>query len=163
MEACSLTYRRTVRPDDPARIEQLVRSTNRFNEDEVAIARELLDDVLEKGERSDYEILIAEHDSVLVGYTCYGRIRGSEGRYEIYWIAVATERQGRGLGRLLLAETERLIRAEAGQRIYVETSSRAEYLPTQAFYEVQGYCRAAYLEGYYRDDDGLLVYVKRFD
>ena len=42
----------------------------------------------------------------------------------------------------------------------VETSSRAEYNPTRAFYEARGYHRTATIPGYYAPGDDLVIYVK---
>jgi len=42
----------------------------------------------------------------------------------------------------------------------VETSSRAEYAATRAFYERRGYEQAAWLRSYYAPGDDLVVYLK---
>jgi len=44
--------------------------------------------------------------------------------------------------------------------IVVETSSRAAYAPTRAFYERRGYTQAARLPGYYAPGDDLVIYLK---
>jgi hypothetical protein len=44
--------------------------------------------------------------------------------------------------------------------VVVETSSRADYAPTRAFYEHRGYTRAATIPGYYAPGDDLVVYTK---
>ena len=73
------------------------------------------------------------------GYLCYGPIAGTAGSYDLYWIAVDANVQRQGLGKVLLAESERLIRQEGGKRVYVETSNRGHYASTRAFYERSGY------------------------
>ena len=67
-----------------------------------------------------------------------------------------------GVGRALLAEAERRIAMIAGgaARIYVETSSRAQYQPTRAFYLRCGYRVAAELEDFYAPGDGKVIFVK---
>jgi ribosomal protein S18 acetylase RimI-like enzyme len=42
----------------------------------------------------------------------------------------------------------------------VETSSRADYAPTRAFYESRGYTRTATIPGYYAPGDDLVVFTK---
>jgi ribosomal protein S18 acetylase RimI-like enzyme len=163
MGATKIAFRKEVRPGDTDIVESIVRSTGKFNEDEVQIARELVLEELSKGAASEYFFVFAERDGGVVGYTCYGPIRGSHHRYEIYWIAVHSSSQGGGLGKALMEETERAIRERGGLRVYVETSSREEYLPTQRFYHARGYALVAHIDGYYSDADGLLVYGKQLE
>jgi hypothetical protein len=47
-----------------------------------------------------------------------------------------------------------------GTRIYVETSSRAQYEPTRAFYERRAYRKEVVLEDFYAPGDGKVIYVK---
>jgi ribosomal protein S18 acetylase RimI-like enzyme len=102
----------------------------------------------------------AERGGRLVGYTCYGLIAATEGSYDLYWIAVEAARQRAGIGAAVLAETERLIRAAGGRRIYAETSGRSEYVPTRGFYERNGYAEEARLKDFYRPGDDKVIYVK---
>jgi hypothetical protein len=44
--------------------------------------------------------------------------------------------------------------------VVVETSSRADYAPTRAFYERRGYARTASIPAYYEPDDDLVIYLK---
>jgi GNAT superfamily N-acetyltransferase len=156
-----ITWRDTITMVDVKPIRELVASTDKFNEAEVAIAEELCLEWLEKGEdRSGYIFLVAERDGAIAGYTCYGPIHGSDRRYEIYWIAVEPGKQGKGFGKVILAETERRIADRGGVRIYIETSTCDKYKPTQGFYLHNGYSEAARMEKYYSEHDGKLVYVK---
>ena len=67
---------------------------------------------------------------------------------------------GRGIGKLLIKETETDIRELGGQGIYVETSSRELYTPTRVFYEKNGYSQKATFENFYDNGDHKVVYVK---
>jgi len=69
-------------------------------------------------------------------------------------------RHGQGIGTQLLTEVERRLRAARGRLIVTETSSRADYAPTRAFYEHRGYTRAATIPGYYAPGDDLVIYSK---
>jgi ribosomal protein S18 acetylase RimI-like enzyme len=96
-----------------------------------------------------------------VGYTCYGPIGCTIGSYDLYWIIVDAQRQGRGLGRLLLDQTERIVRESGGRSVYIETSNRELYLPTRRFYEKCGYKVEAILPDYYDDGDDKVILRKR--
>jgi ribosomal protein S18 acetylase RimI-like enzyme len=73
---------------------------------------------------------------------------------------VRPEVQGQHLGRDLLEVTEHAVQAAGGTRLYAETSSRAQYDPTRAFYLRRGYTVAARLPEFYGPGDDKLVYSK---
>lgn len=156
----NLQYRTEPTTADAFAIEKLVAETGFFTTEEVAIARELVDERLEKGAASGYEFLLADLDGSLVGYSCYGHIAGTDHSYDLYWIAVSPQQQRSGIGRKILAETEAVIARSTNARIYIETSGKPQYQPTQAFYEKNGYVLEARLVDFYRVDDDKLIYVK---
>lgn len=156
----TLSYRTEPTIEDAVAIERLVAATGFFTDEEVAIARELVDERLAKGPASGYEFILAERDGMLVGYSCYGHIAGTDHSYDLYWIAVAPDQQRGGIGRQLLAETEAVIGEQTKARIYIETSGKPQYQPTQTFYEKNGYVLEARLVNFYRDEDDKLIYVK---
>ncbi|HVH10829.1 MAG TPA: GNAT family N-acetyltransferase [Gemmatimonadales bacterium] len=153
--SCSL---RPVGRAQRAQLERLTAATGLFRPDEVAIALELLDDSL-AGD-TDYRLLGAYAADDLVGYACWGPTPGTRGTYDLYWIVVDPTWQGRGIGTELLGAVEHTLVAAQGRLIVVETSSRAAYAPTRAFYERRGYARTATLPGYYAPDDDLVIYLK---
>ncbi len=153
--SCSL---RPVGRAHRARLEQLTRATGLFREEEVATAVELLDASLDGDE--DYRFLGAFDGDELVGYACWGATPGTVATSDLYWIAVARERQGGGIGSQLLAEVERRLTADGRRLVVVETSSRADYQPTRGFYETRGYTRTATIPAYYAPGDDLVIYTK---
>jgi len=144
-----------------ARLEQLTRDTGLFREEEVGTAVELLDENLAGDE--DYRFVGAFDGERLIGYACWGPTPGTIGTFDLYWIVVAREHQGAGVGTQLLREVEsRLPRlpAPGARLLIVETSSRDDYQPTRKFYEARGYTRAARVAGYYAPGDDLVIYTK---
>jgi len=154
------TFRHEIDSRDRAAICELAQGTGFFHAEEVEIAVELVDERIEKGSASGYEFVIAELNGHVAGYTCFGIIPCTKSSYDLYWIVVQPAVQGKGLGRLLLAETERRVRELGGTRIYAETSSRPQYLSTRAFYERTGYKLAGTLEDFYAPGDGRATYLK---
>jgi acetoin utilization deacetylase AcuC-like enzyme/GNAT superfamily N-acetyltransferase len=128
-----------VRQQDVQRIGRLVEITGFFSPAEIAMAVELVNERLVKGADSGYHFILAEQYGRLAGYTCYGPIPATTSSYDLYWIAVHPDLRRRRLGRMLLRETEALIRKAGGTRIYVDTSMRVQYASTRAFYESCGY------------------------
>jgi len=153
--SCSL---RPVGRAQRAPLERLTGATGLFRPEEVALAVELLDESL--GGDDDYRFLGAYADDDLVGYACWGPTPGTQGTYDLYWIVVDPTWQGKGVGTQLLDAVERALLGAGGRLIVVETSSRADYAPTRAFYERRGYTPAARLRGYYAPADDLMIYLK---
>jgi ribosomal protein S18 acetylase RimI-like enzyme len=160
LSLADLVLREEPTPDDPERVRQLIASTAFFHSYEIPVAVELVEDRLAKGAASDYSLLFAEHDGRLAGYACYGEIACTEGSYDLYWIAVHPDYQGRGLGRVLLRETEARIRACGGARLYIETSGRPLYQSTRGFYERCEYRLEATLEDFYGPGDAKVIYAR---
>jgi len=148
------------RSADVGAVREIVSSTGFFHPAEIDVAVELVEEYLQRGPASGYRFVFAETAGRVIGYTCYGPIACAVGSFDLYWIAVHRDQRGRGLGRWLLAETERRIAAADGRGVYVETSGRAQYEPTRRFYEACGYRCEAALRDFYAPGDDKLIYVK---
>ncbi len=148
-------------PEDIERIGKLVETTGFFNAEEVEVAKELVQERLLKGDAGGYHFLFAEHYGRLVGYSCYGLIPCTVSSYDLYWIAVHPDYQGRGLGRRILELTEARIKEAGGERIYVDTSQRIQYASTRAFYERCGYRQETVLADFYAPGDGKTIYCRK--
>jgi len=153
--SCSL---RPVGRAQRAQLERLTAATGLFQSEEVRTAVELLDESLAGDD--DYRFLGAYAGDELIGYACWGPTPGTAGTWDLYWIVVDPARQARGVGTELLGAVERLVMAERGRLVVVETSSRPDYSPTRAFYEKRGYRRGATIPGYYAPGDDLVIYLK---
>ena len=138
----------------------MVGATGFFRPDELEIAVSLAVEHLEQGEKSGYSFIFAERNSHVVGFVCYGPIPCTVSSYDLYWIVVRPEHQGTGVGHALLRECEEEILRRGGTRIYVETSSRAQYEPTRRFYLSSRYLQAAVFDDFYAPGDGKVVYLK---
>src|SRR5215510_12006352 len=115
---------------------------------------------IEQGHASSYRYVFADLEGSTVGFACYGPIECTMGSFDLYWIAVHEQHRRGGLGRRLMSESERLIAQEGGRRIYIETSSRAQYEPTRRFYLACGYSQAAMLDNFYAPRDGKIIFAK---
>lgn len=155
------SFRSELRASDADAIVRLVSATGYFDAEETAIARELADETLLRGAASGYAFRFAEHDGAVSGYTCFGRIPGTRSNWDLYWIVVDPARQGQGLGRALLLETEAAIAAAGGDSVWIETSSRELYAPTRGFYLACGYQLVAEFEDFYAPGDAKCMYRRR--
>jgi len=132
-----------------------------FKPTEVAIAEEVINSYLANAAGSGYNALVAEADSVITGYICYGLAPLTEGTWDIYWIAVVAGRQGKGTGTALLTYAEDKIRQAEGRLIVIETSSQPGYKKARCFYLNHGYEAIARLPDFYAPGDDKLILQKR--
>lgn len=108
-----------------------------------------------------YQFLVAELDGRVAGYACFGSVALTQGAYDLYWIAVAPELRGRGVGRALLERVEQIVREQSGQLLVAETSGRADYEPARRFYEqVVRWERCGTIRDFYRPGDDKVLYVR---
>ena len=156
-----IPFRLDVRLGDIETVRDIVAATGYFSPSEINVAVELVQDNLVKGAaESGYYFLFAEHGGGTIGYLCYGPIPCTISSHNLYWIAVHPDYQGRGLGKALMREAERLIRAAGGTRIYIDTSYKAQYEDTRAFYLSLGYELDALLKDFYSPGDDKVIYRK---
>jgi ribosomal protein S18 acetylase RimI-like enzyme len=152
---------RRSRQADRQAVISLIERTGFFHDDEVAVAAEVLDDALAAGPHCDYQSFTAEVDGTPAGWVCFGPTPCTVATFDIYWIAVDPEIQGRGVGSALIAHAEALIRKRGGKLSIIETSGRDLYAPTQQFYLRVGYTEAARIPHFYAPDDAKIIYVKQ--
>jgi ribosomal protein S18 acetylase RimI-like enzyme len=146
---------------EKASVMRLLQTTPEFLPPEVIIAEELIDAFLEDTETSGYYIYVAELDGEIAGYICYGNTPLTEATWDIYWVVVAHDKQGFGIGRILMKHAEDDIKKMHGKLIMVETSGKPEYNKTRRFYDTLNYQRVCQIPDYYAPGDDLVLYSKR--
>lgn len=154
-------FRSEPRVSDLEAVAALVRGTGHFSGEEVAIAVELVQARLDQGSTSGYHFALLDEGDELLGYACWGPTPGSEQSCDLYWIAVDSRHQGRGLGRRLLDEVARQVALHVpqGARLYAETSGSPLYSATRGFYLRCGFELVATLPDFYRPGDDKLIFL----
>jgi ribosomal protein S18 acetylase RimI-like enzyme len=148
--------------DKPA-LMRILRHTPEFKTYEVEVAEEVIDGYLQDPEGTGYHALVAVDGSLIAGYICYGQTPCTVGTWDIYWVAVAGEKRGRGIGGALTKEAEDAIRKANGRLILIETSDSPVYENTRRFYLGHGYELVARIPDFYAPGDDLLIMQKRLD
>jgi ribosomal protein S18 acetylase RimI-like enzyme len=152
---------RLLQREDREPIENLLRATDVFSEEEIDVAIELIQICLEDAQQKDYEIFsYVNNDQQVAGYVCIGPTPSTQGTFDLYWIAVSPAVHGTGVGSELLRFAERHIRAKGGRLLIAETSSTPKYEKTRAFYERKGFEQRACIKDYYKSGDDLIIYGK---
>jgi len=147
---------------DKAAVMKIVRATPEFLPAEILVAEEVIDCYSVDPSGSGYIILVALVDRLIAGYICYGPAPLTEGTWDVYWMAVAPQLKGRGIGRTMLSLVESEIVGKAGRMVLIETSSKPNYEKTRGFYRLQGYLVVYHIPDFYAPGDDKIVFQKRF-
>ena len=152
--------RRMTKRDKPP-LMSILRDTPEFTPPELIVAEEIIDCYLQDPIRSGYRILIAEDDSSVCGYICYGPTPLTQGTWDLYWAAVARKTRGKGIGKALWEKAEDDIKKDGGRLAVIETSSKPDYEPTRRFHKARGYENVGRIVDFYSPGDDMLIYIKR--
>ncbi len=159
---------------DAVRILEITRATSVFRDEELIIADEVFRDCAEapgpsggippEARRGDpmgrpYYALGAEIEDKLVGWVCWGQTPCTEGTWDLYWLAVDPASHRHGVASVLVAEMERRL-AGVARLISIDTSGRADYLPTRQFYAARGYVAVARVPDFYAPGDDQIIFTK---
>lgn len=155
------TEMRPMTATDKATVMKILRSLPEFTPEEVAVAEEVIDSYLQKSASSGYHIFVAEADSSIAGYVCYGPTPLTKYTWDVYWLAVDANWQGQGIGRTLMAFAEAKVRENQGRLIIVETSGRPQYEKTRRFHQSQGYIVVGKIADFYAPGDDKVFLEKR--
>ncbi len=96
-----------------------------------------------------------------MGYICWGPTPLTEGTWDIYWIAVAADKQREGIGTALLKSAEDRIKQNNGRLIFIETSSKPEYEEARRFYVSNSYKLICQIADFYAPGDDKLIFRKK--
>ncbi|MDB4974262.1 MAG: putative acetyltransferase [Myxococcaceae bacterium] len=146
---------------DRSALSGLLSRIAQFKPDEVDVALELIDAALSDPAGSGYECLVAREGEHVVGYICTGPTPMTEATWDLYWIAVDPDIQGRGIGRALYAAFVERMQARGGRQVRIETSSKEVYAATGGFYERLGFSIDGRLRDFYAPGDDLLIFYRR--
>ncbi len=163
---------REVKKEDREPIIRLIRATKNFSDAEILIAEELIDICTERPEQKDYFAYVATSPlplplprggagERLAGFLLLGPTPATTGTYDMYWIAVDPEFQGRGIAQALDDHAVQFVRGRGGYLIIAETSSQPSYKRTRAFYAKQQYEVLAHIRDYYKPGDDLIIFGKK--
>ncbi|WAC07308.1 MAG: GNAT family N-acetyltransferase [Thermodesulfobacteriota bacterium] len=146
---------------DKEKLFHLVKQRGTFNEKEIEIAIEVIEDTLTFPEKKEYYTFCAlEDNGDIAGFICFGPIPMTDRCYDLYWIAVDEKFSRNGIGKKLLEAMENFVVKEKARRIYIDTSSTAPYTPARTFYENHGFRLVTVLLDFYRLGDDKIILMK---
>lgn len=120
---------------------------------------EWLCEQLDPNESNYHWCVYLQHNEVL-GASCFGPImKERPGRFDLYWIAVDPDHQGKGIGKKLLTRTEEEAKKLSASHMYIETGSFNE--GGNKLYADCGYKLMGVIEQYYNDDNHKHIWGKK--
>lgn len=146
--------------DRPALVDILTRTTH-FTAAEVSLALELIDVTIADPDYGYQFVVATLDDDTVAGYICWGATPITQASYDLYWLVVDETMRRSGIGRALCLAMEQRIWTTGGGNIRLETSGKAQYAATVAFYRQLGYHIAARLDDFYAPGDDLILLYKR--
>jgi ribosomal protein S18 acetylase RimI-like enzyme len=149
---------------DRARLLSMLVKTHSFTSEEIGVAMELIDIVLKDPIQKDYQIycIVDDRDQIM-GYICYGPTPMTQGTFDLYWIAVDPDFQGKGMGSKLLDFLEKMVKELKGRIILADTSSVPQYEKTKSFYLKNGFQEVARVPDYYHSGNDRITFCKRLE
>jgi ribosomal protein S18 acetylase RimI-like enzyme len=152
-----------IRPTTPADTDTLVAladATGMFKPIEVIALREVLD-YYHRANYADGHIAITlEENGIIDGFAYYAPADMTDRTWQLWWIVVRKDTQGKGAGGKLLHHAEKDIRHHNGRLLFIETGSLPHYELTRKFYRKHGYEEHAQLKDFYAEGDSMVIFRK---
>ncbi len=95
-----------------------------------------------------------------VGVAYYAPEQYADGTWNLYFIAVHPDHQGKGYGTKLLRYVEQTLKARGERILLVETSGLPNFERTRAFYRKHGYDEEARIREFYKAGDDKIIFRK---
>jgi len=153
---------RRIKQSDKIALEEMLNNISSFTSDEVNVAMELINVTLNFKEQKDYNIFVFTENEKILGYHCIGIRPLTDAVYDLYWIVVDNNEQGKGIGKKLMAHAEEFVTQNNGRWLLIETSSKDYYTNTRNFYINNNYKVVSQIDDFYKLNDSLIIYGKRF-
>ncbi len=154
---------RATTPADMPELIELTHATGVFKPHEIEALDEVLQDYFAHNHQAGHVAVTSEEGGKTLGYAYYAPAAMTDRSWYLYWIAVRSARQAKGIGTELLRYAEEDIRRRKGRILFIETSSLPHYDKTRRFYLKNGYEVTGALRDYYSDGDDMVVFRKRLE
>lgn len=140
---------------------EIARKTGAFTASEMEVLREVLDEWLETRGMEYLLNLRVNEKNEIEGFVLFGKAPMTRFSWDVYWIVVDPDKQGRGIGKSLIeAVQKRVLRDKDRAILRIETSGKPSYESQRRFYESCGFSVAGHIPDFYAPGDDLMTFVK---
>lgn len=131
-----------------------------FFPDEIKILKSVLREYEQT--QSDYVLFLEKKEERVVGFVLFGRIPLTMYGWDIYWLVVDKDHQGKGFGKNLIKRVEEhIVQQNPSYNLRVETSTRKEYAHARNLYLKTGFQEIGRITDFYDTGDDVVIFYKR--
>ena len=150
---------RSANSDDKTDLMALAEAIGLFEANELDEMSGMLSEYFDGNLGSDH-FWIADDDSGIQGAAYYAPEVLAGGTWNLYFIGVQPNCQGKGRGTLLLRYVEQHLKERGERLLLVETSGLDSFEQTRTFYRKNGYEQEARIRDYYKAGEDKIIFRK---
>ncbi len=150
---------RPAKPDDMETIINLADAIALFEGEELEELGNMLSGYFD-GSLGEGHSWVVYDDAGVVGVAYFAPEEFAYGVYNLYFIAVHPDHQGKGNGARILQHVEQTLTAQGERLLLVETSGLPNFEGTRKFYLKQGYEEEARIREFYKPGDDKIIFRK---
>lgn len=115
------------------------------------------------GELEGHRWVALEEDGLVKAAAYYAPETFTDGVWNLYFIGVMADLQGKGHGSTILQHIENELRSQGQRILIIETSGLDGFELTRMFYDRHGYTVEARIRDYYQEGEDKVVFWKKLD
>ena len=150
---------RLATPNDRQAIMAIAEAVDLFSPQELEELGGMLGEYFDNNLGSD-RFWITYDDGTPLGVAYYAPEPYAYGTWNLYFIAVHPNHQGKGFGSKLLRYVEQMLTERGERLLLVETSGLPNFERTRAFYRKHGYNEEARIREFYRAGEDKIIFRK---
>lgn len=150
---------RDAQQDDETAILGVAQATGLFQAEELEQFNGMLSAYFSGDPESEHRWIVADQDNI-VGAAYYAPEMMSDGVWNLYFIGLNPDHQGKGLGSKILAHVESDVGRQRARLLLIETSGVDSFDRTRAFYRNNGYNEEARIRDYYGSGNDKVIFRK---
>lgn len=139
---------------------RLFSAVNLFNADELKFMSDLIDSYFD-GTLGEGHHWIVNDDREITSVAYYAPESFAQNVYNLYFIGVMPNSQGKGIGSSMLQYVENQLKGLGQRLLLVETSGLPNFAKTREFYLKNNYEKEATIREYYKEGDDKVVFRKK--
>ncbi|MGD1864809.1 MAG: GNAT family N-acetyltransferase [Phormidesmis sp.] len=149
---------RLARPEDETELMSVAKSIELFEPAELETVREMFADYYNGTDKTEEFWLVYEIDAGTVGAAYCAPERMTNGTWNLLFIGIRPEHQGKGYGSAMVRYVEQMLVEKGSHLLLVETL--ADFENTRAFYKKCGYEEDAHIRDFYEVGADKVIYRK---
>ena len=118
-------------------------------------------DAFLSGDLEDHQWLALHEDDQIKAAAYYAPETFADGVWNLYFIGVLADEQGKGRGSAILEYVEDKLRRQGQRILIIETSGLDGFELTRKFYDQHGYTVEARIRDYYQEGEDKVVFWKK--